>query len=250
MRRFFESRLIRGIRLAIENIVRLPLEAANPREHLLEGSRGFSSIRRAALMVAALTPVYGMFMGSFACVAGHRTLLEQMPQIMLSAIKLPILIVITVALSLPSFFVLNTLCGLRDDFGKAMSAIISSQAGFAIGLVSLFPITLFFYFSVGTGGASYRMAVIFNALMFTIAALAAHRLLLYGYRPLVALNARHRWMIGVWLFLFAFVGIQAGWTMRPFIGNPGGEVSFFRPEPLSNAYLQVGRIFVGMFTAQ
>src|SRR5579871_3541379 len=56
--------------------------------------------------------LYGMAMGSFGGVQGDRSL-----QVVYSGIKAPLLLTATFCLSLPSFFMFNTLAGLRADFG-------------------------------------------------------------------------------------------------------------------------------------
>jgi hypothetical protein len=33
----------------------------------------------------------------------------------------------------------------------------------------------------------------------------------------------------IWLLVFALVGAQMGWVLRPFIGNPAVPFSLFRP---------------------
>ena len=45
-----------------------------------------------------------------------------------AAIKVPLLLVLTTALCLPSFFVINSVMGLRDDFGAACRALLAAQA--------------------------------------------------------------------------------------------------------------------------
>jgi hypothetical protein len=58
-------------------------------------------------------------------------------------------------------------------------------------------------------------------------------------------NPRHRLMATAWLVLYAFVGIQMGWMLRPFVGSPDRRPAFFRPEPFSNAYVVVARLIFG-----
>ena len=94
-------------------------------------------------------------------------------------------------------------------------------------------------------GVGHRHAILFNALMFTIAAGAGQVVLWRGYAPLIAQRPRHRVVLWTWLVLYAFVGIQMGWMLRPFIGTPGAPVTFFRDEPFSNAYVVVVRLIVG-----
>jgi hypothetical protein len=172
---------------------------------------------------------YGAVMGSF----GGRPL-----QVVYSAVKVPFLLSATVALCLPSVFMLNTLLGVRGDFAEAMRAIVASQAGVTVFLASLAPLTLFWYAST----TNYHASILFNGGMFAIASLGAQVILRRGYRPLMARNPRHRWLLRAWLVLYSFVGIQMGWLLRPFIGNPEGPVQFTRPEAWDNAYVIVAKM--------
>ena len=174
---------------------------------------------------------YGAVMGSY----GGRPL-----QAVYSALKVPILLGATVALTLPSVFMLNTLLGVRGDLPRALQSVAASQAGLTIVLVSLAPITLFWYAST----TDYHAAILFNGLMFGVASAGSQTILRRGYRPLVAKDPRHRWLLRAWLVLYAFVGIQMGWLLRPFIGDPTGPVQFFRDEVWDNAYVIVARMIL------
>jgi hypothetical protein len=59
-----------------------------------------------------------------------------------------------------------------------------------------------------------------------------------------ARSPRHRLLLRAWFFLYAFVGIQMGWVLRPFIGDPHLPVAFFRSEAWGNAYVIVGKLVV------
>jgi hypothetical protein len=172
---------------------------------------------------------YGAVMGSF----GGRGL-----QAFYSAVKVPLLLAATVGLSLPSFFILNTLRGLRGDFAGALRAVIASQAGLTVVLVAMAPVTAFWYAST----ADYHGSILFNGLVFGVASLAAQAPLRRAYRPLVARDPRHRALVRVWLVLYAFFGVQMGWVLRPFVGDPSGPVQFFRPGAWDNAYVIVARM--------
>ncbi len=181
------------------------------------------------LVVLACGLAYGGVMGAFGLRAG---------QMALSAIKVPLLLTATLGLSLPSYFVLNTLLGVRSDFAAAWRAVVASQAGLTIILVSLAPITAFWYAS----SADYRSAILFNALMFAVASAGAQGMLRRSYRPLIARDPKHRWLLRVWIILYAFVGIQMGWNLRPFIGTPDEPTRFFREGAWENAYVIVARM--------
>lgn len=188
------------------------------------------------LMVCGFGPIYGAVMGSFSLQSPDRLVL-----VFYSAAKVPLLLFATTALCLPGFFVLNTLLGLRDDLGEAIQAILAGQAGLSIALASLAPITRFWYFSED----SYRAALLFNAGIFTLATLAGQVVMFRYYRVLIARRPNHRIMLAAWLGLYAFVGIQMGWLLRPFIGDPDMPPAFFREEPFSNAYVVVARLVFG-----
>lgn len=176
---------------------------------------------------------YGAVMGTFSGLAPGRSL-----QLAYSALKVPMLLMVTGAISLPSFFVISTLLGLRRDWIEMMSALLAAQAGLSVTLASLAPLTVMWYLSCG----DYTLAVLFNGAMFAVASAASQAILRRHYRQLIARNARHRVMLRVWLITYIFVGIQMGWVLRPFVGSPNEPVSFFREGAWSNSYELVGRL--------
>jgi hypothetical protein len=182
---------------------------------------------------------YGAVMGTFGGVRGERAF-----QLLYSGLKVPLLLLVTFALSLPSFFVLNTLLGVRADFARVLRALLATQAVLTIILASLAPFTALWYVSSG----SYRPAILFNAAMFAIASFAAQSLLRRWYAPLIASNPRHRVLLGVWLVIYAFVGIQMAWVLRPFIGDPTAPTRFFRQGAWGNAYVEVARMVMNVFS--
>lgn len=176
---------------------------------------------------------YGAVIGTFGGLGAERSW-----HLVYSAIKIPLLLLATFVVSLPSFFVLNSLFGLRRDFVDSMRSLVAAQAALAIVLASLAPLTMLWYLS----SADYQLAILCNVVMFTIASLAAQWLLRGYYRPLVRQNRKHRWMLWSWIAVYALVGIQMGWILRPFIGSPGQPVQFFRTGAWDNAYVIVARL--------
>lgn len=174
-------------------------------------------------------------MGTFRGLTFQDQWLRQMAY---SAAKVPVVLAGSFAISLPSFFVLSTLVGLRRDFAESLRAIVAAQAGLAIVLASLSPLTLLWYAS----STDYGSALVFNGVMFATASMAAQYLLRLYYRPLVARDRRHRTMLACWGFTYVLVAIQLAWLLRPFIGAPGQPVEFLRPEAWDNAYVLVCRL--------
>jgi hypothetical protein len=203
--------------------------------------RKFPALDALALAIVAWGMFYGAVMGTFGGVAGTRIW-----QVVYSAAKVPILIVVTFVLSLPSFFVLNTLLGLRSDFPRVLAALVRMQAGLTVILAALAPFTAFWYIS----GSAYDAAILFNGVMFAVASFSAQWILRREYLPLVQSNSRHRWMLRTWIIVYVFVGIQMGWVLRPFVGNPAAPVEFFRAGSWSNAYEVVARMIWDVLSRQ
>jgi len=170
---------------------------------------------------------YGGVMGTYGGIDGPRSW-----QVVYSAVKVPFLLITTFALSLPSFLVVNTLLGLRNDFAHVVRSLMATQAGLTIILSALAPFTAFWYAS----GSDYQPAILFNGVMFAVASFSAQWMLPRDYLPLIRKNPKHRWMLRAWIIIYVFVGIQMAWVLRPFIGNPNAPVQFFREDSWSNAY--------------
>jgi hypothetical protein len=180
-------------------------------------------------------------MGTFSGLTGDRAL-----QLLYSCVKAPLLLLFSFAVSLPSFFVLNSLCGLRRDFAEAVRALAATQAGLTVILASFAPFTALWYLS----SADYSAAVAFNGVMFAAASGTAQLLLQRYYSPLIRRSPRHRWMLAAWLVLYCFVAIQLAWVLRPFIGDPNRPPQFFRPDAFQeNAYEVVVRLMWSLVMA-
>lgn len=193
-------------------------------------------LRWLALLLVCGGGLYGLALGSF----GLRPL-----QMLYSAIKVPALVVVSTLICLPSFFVLNTVFGLRDDFADALRAVLASQGVFALALASMTPFPCVAYLS----SDDYVFATLFNGLPFLFAALAAQTVLARHYRRLIRRDARHRFARNAWLALYVFVSVQFAWVLRPFVGDPASPTQFFREDAWSNAFVVIatslGRLFGG-----
>ena len=199
----------------------------------LRGEVRSRSIGRLLLISCGCSMAYGAVMGSFGTLYGGSAW-----QVIFAAIKSPMLLGITFGLTIPSFIVINLLLGLGKDLAEVMHALLSAQVAVAVTLLSLAPITLVWYVSV----PRYESAILFNAAMFSVASFASQRPLRARYRKLVERNPIHGRLLRVWLGVYAFVGIQMGWVLRPFIGQPGSPADFLRPEKWDNAYVIVARM--------
>ncbi len=195
-------------------------------------------LRWLALFVVVFGFLYGAVMSSLTGFEAGRY-----HQMLYVGIKAPILLLVTFLLCLPSFFVINTVAGLRADFGQALRAVIATQACLTLVLASLAPVTAFFYCCA----VNYDMAVLFNGVVFAVGSIMAQVVVKRYYGPLIRRAPMHRVMLYVWFFLYIFVGIQMGWVLRPFIGDPKVPVVFFRQEAWGNPYVVIFSLFGQVF---
>ena len=216
-----------------------------PVDHFLRGRAAFApdapaSGRAVQLLAFTLlfSALYGVMMGSFGLFASGQPRLAAYCAIV--AVKTPMLLLTTFVLCLPSFFVLNALAGLRDDFAEALRAVLGSLACLAVVLAAFGPVTLFLYLCT----SYYDAAILLNGLVFAIAAVASLKVSRRYYGPLIRRSPRHRAMMLFWFGIYIFVAIQMAWTLRPFIGDPNPEVPvvFLRSTEFDNAYVEVFRI--------
>lgn len=190
-------------------------------------------LRWLVALVVAFGGFYGAVMASFTGLAPQR-----LHQLLYVAVKVPMLLLVTFGLCLPSFFVVNTVAGLRDDFSKALRAVTATQACVAVVLACLAPVTVLFYVST----TNYNLALAFNGFIFAVASVSAQIVVRRYYAPLIRKSSLHRVMMYFWFFIYIFVAMQMAWVLRPFIGSPDLPVSFFREEKWGNAYVEIFRL--------
>ncbi len=201
-------------------------------DRLLRGQGRFrvgepASPWRPLLLVVVLgAALHGAVMGSH----GGRLL-----QSACSALKVPLLLLGSGVLVLPSFYVLNAVLGLRDDFAAACRGVLAAQAGMAAALASLAPLCAFWY----ACGIDHDLALLGNGVQFAVATLTGQIVLNRHYAALVQRNPRHRQVRYAWSLLYVFVAIQLAWVLRPYVGSPGLPVQFLREDAWSNAYVVV-----------
>lgn len=180
------------------------------------------------LLLAAA--VHGLVMGAYGLSGA---------QMLLSAVKVPLLISLSTCLCIPELWIFATVMGLREDFGQILRAILAAQAAVAFVLCQLSPLLLVLYASTD----AYRVVQLCNGALFLLASIAGQVILRRHYAPLRARDPRHVHGQRLWFVLYVLVTIQLAWVLRPFIGSPGMGFQFFREEAWGNAYVELLRIF-------
>jgi len=196
-------------------------------------SEEMNATRVQAALVIAGGACTGALMGTYALWNGGPFVFA-----LWAAIKVPLLLGVSGALCFPILRVLSFLLGIGDEFGTATRALLGISATFACVLASLSPLTLLVYAS----GASYRGSLQWNVLLWVFAATIAAIRARQKLAPQLRRERRLR-VLGAWGFaLWAFVAVQAGWTLRPFIGRPDAKPQFLRRDALSNVYVGLGKL--------
>ena len=178
------------------------------------------TIRAMLLSSAAFLAVYGAVLGST----------HSLWQALSSAIKLPILFLITLIICIPALYIFSILFGSRQQLNQIIAIVLSAITVTAVLLLSLAPITFFFMLTTN----SYQFFKLLNVLFFTIAGIVGMVYLNRGMRMISASEEERKssrtltLVLYVWVFVYAFVGSQMAWTLRPFVGFPGAGFELIR----------------------
>jgi hypothetical protein len=214
---------------------------------------------------------YGLCMGTYALLKGDSSSLLQLISGM---VKVPALYLLTLLVTFPSLYVFNALVGSRLSVLALWRLLTSSLALNMALLASFGPIVAFFSMST----TSYSFMLLLNVLVFGVAGMLGLKFLLRTLHRLAisqthddqpppviepgekaetpgALDHANHPVLGpqvkmvfrCWVVVFALVGAQMSWLLRPFLGNPTVPFSFFR-ERESNFFEAVWHHLMHLFS--
>lgn len=235
-----------------------------------------------SFVILLLGMIYGICMGVFAKAgSGNGAYM----QIIASMVKVPALFFLTLIVTMPSLYVFNALVGSRLTFPAVLRLLVGSTGVILAVLSSLGPIIAFF--SISTTSYTFILllnVIIFSiagflGLGFLLQTL--HRITVaqanepppLPTEPVVAdpnnpnftgalpeqpsvLDRVHPHIITpkvslifrIWMIVFALVGGQMSWILRPFIGRPDRPFTWFRDKE-SNFFEALWHILIGMLGA-
>lgn len=147
-----------------------------------------------------------------------------------TTVKLPILFLATLFICAPTLYFFNILFGSNQSLPQNIALMLTAITVTSVLLLSLAPITLFFLLT--TDETQYQFFKLLNVGCFTIAGSMGVLFLAQGMRIVsegdVDGEKGRRWVMRAWIIIYAFVGSQLAWTIRPFIGAPGSKFELFR----------------------
>ena len=232
-----------------------------------------------SVVIILLGVLYGLCAGSFTVI---RTGGQAYMQMIASAIKLPLLFFLTLAVTFPSLYVFNALIGTRLSVASAFRLLIAALGVMLAVLASLGPIVIFFALST----KSYHFMLLLNVATSTVAGVLGLGFLLRTLDRLVIVqedieisnfeasleNApdeeakekrieptgaldrmgkvttrKAKGVFRIWTIVFALVGAQMSWVLRPFIGSPALPFEWFRVRE-SNFFIAVVNSLISLFS--
>jgi hypothetical protein len=164
------------------------------------------TISTLAVLAAALLAAYGLVMGSY----------NGPLQAVSSAVKLPVLFLLAAASCVPALYVSNVLLGQNLRFLQILALQALSIATTAIVLASLAPLTLVFTLT----GGNYAFLKLMHVFLLGLAGAVGIRFLQQGLQFLAGRSGTpivHA-VLRTWIVLYAIVGTQLAWRLRPYLG--------------------------------
>jgi hypothetical protein len=207
-----------------------------------EGVELPAKMRAMLVSSIAFLALYGAVMGST----------HSLWQALSSAVKLPVLFLATLFVCAPTLYFFNVLFGSNQSLTQNVVLILTAITVTAVLLLSFAPITLFFLLTT----SQYQFFKLLNVAVFAVSGAMGIVFLSQGMRIVSAGghtgdSARQR-VLRLWMFVYAFVGSQMAWTIRPFIGAPSMKFELFRQlggNFYTNIFASIGEI-LGFFVVR
>jgi hypothetical protein len=204
-------------------------------EEIFAGRNVGARLRWFSTMSAILCAIYGASMGFQGFAQGFSV---GMLQSATSAVKVPILFLLSLMISYPVLYVVSALMGVRLAFGQTLALIMMALTLNSILLASCAPIAFFFVVT----GSEYAFIKLLHVAIFGFSGVWSMLALWQGLKvmyeksdlyPRQALRVFQAWIV-----IFAFVGTQMAWSLRPFVGSPDLGFQIFRAQE-GNFYKEV-----------
>ncbi len=175
-----------------------------------------------------MSAIYGAVMGATNLLQGSDMAIQyKFAMIFITAVKVPLLFLLTMVIVLPAIYVSNAFVGPGVSFRQMLTLLLAT---FAItGTVLASGATIAFFFALTS--RSYHFIKLLHVFFFMCAGVAGLAYLLKCITTVAPSNGRTaiNWLFFAWLLLYMFVGTQLAWVLRPFVGSPEREFQVFRP---------------------
>lgn len=189
-------------------------------------------------LIALFAFFYGLIMGSY----------NSPMQAFSSGTKLVMLIFLTLIICFPSFYIVQLVLGSKVKIKQLAMMMLSGFVMTTTVMLAFAPIVLLFQLS----GDNYNFLKLMHVGVFIFSGFFGMRAVLDALRthfaetgvyPKIGLS-----IFRIWVVIFAFVGIQLAWNLRPFVGYKDMPFEWFREDTQGNFYESlfgsVGNMFI------
>ena len=187
-------------------------------QKIIEDKRPFKETFTLYLFMSLFSFLFGVVMGSY-----HSFL-----QSLIAGIKVTFLFSMVLLICFPAFFIIQFILGSKLKLRQMISIILSGFLMITTIMISFAPIGVFFvitgsnyyflqllYISIFLFSGFFGMKMITDALQYS-----CEKKNVYPKTGVVVFR--------IWIVIFAFVGIQLAWNLRPFLGDREEPFKLFR----------------------
>ncbi len=178
------------------------------------------------LIIALFAFCYGIIMGSY----------NSWMQAISSGAKLMSLLFLTLIICFPSFYIVQLVLGSKVKIKQLAVMMLSGFLMTTTIMLAFAPIVLLFQLS----GDNYNFLKFLHVGVFVFSGFFGMRAVLdalrssfadQGVYPQIGLS-----IFRVWVIIFAFVGVQLAWNLRPFVGFKDMPFELLRQDTQGNFY--------------
>ena len=188
------------------------------------------------LFILLFAFIYGIVMGSY----------NGFLQSMVTGIKIPCLIFLSLLICFPALFVIQYMIGSTMTLYQMTNIILSGFVVFSTIALSFAPIVIFFMITSN----NYAFLKLLHVAIFTFSGIFAVKTIIDGLTfscekkniyPKLGMK-----IFKIWVVILAFVSSQLAWNLRPFVGSRELKFELFRVKD-SNFYVAVIQSAAYMF---
>jgi len=190
-----------------------------------------------------------LFLALYGAVMGST---HSLWQTLSSAVKLPVLFLATLIVCSPTLYFFNVLFGSNQSLSQNFALILTAITVTGVLLLSFAPIVVFFLLTT----SNYQFFKLLNVVIFAVCGIVGVIFLSQGMKIVSAGGKEgggaRRAVMWAWIIVYAFVGSQLAWTLRPFVGAPSMKFELFRQlggNFYTNVFASIGEI-LGFFVVQ
>jgi hypothetical protein len=187
-------------------------------ERILQSDGASRRILRLYLVLVLLSFCYGVIMGSY-----HGLL-----QSLATGVKIPLLLSLTLVICCPAFLVIQLILGSQLRLSQMIAIVLSGFVLTVSIMIAFAPILIFFQLT----GGNYHFLILLHLLIWALSGFFGMKTIVDALKFSCEKKSIYP-QTGVvvfrfWVVIFAFVGVQLAWNLRPFLGDRQRPFQLFR----------------------